>query len=313
MTRQIHDQFAKRWLVKLLRPVGGKVETQREISGETYYADVSVKPSSRVPATAFQRLGLLGEMVKQSGGLLEHFWTPPTHRELDHALLKILILHSKLRHRAEKRRQVLREEALPQLWILTTSASAKLVEFCGAKPKPPWAPGIYFLADLFKTAIVAINQLPTTPETLWLRMLGRGDTQRQAVLELLALAKTDPLRYQELLELLSQWGVYMASQSHLTEDEQELLMNITSVYQQWREQTLLQGLQQGLQQGLHTGRQEGQQEERRKFVANLLKMRYGVIDEPLMEPLLRLSPEESLGLLMQLSRDELLARFSYKC
>jgi hypothetical protein len=305
MTRPIHDQFAKHRLAEILKPVGGKVETQREISGETYYADVSVKPSPRVPAAAFQRLGLLGEMVKQPGGLLEHFWTPPTHRELDHALLKILILHSKLRHRAEKRRQVLREEALPQLWILTTSASAKLVDFCGANPKPPWAPGVYFLADLFKTAIVAINQLPTTPETLWLRMLGRGDTQRQAVNELLTLAKTDPLRYQELLELLSQWGVYMASQSHLTDEEQELLMNISSVYQQWREQTL--------QQGLRTGRQEGQQEERRKFVENLLKMRYGVIDESLMEPLLRLSPEESLGLLMQLSRDELLARFSYKC
>ncbi len=39
---------------------------------------------------------------------------------------------------------------------------------------------------LTRTEIVAINvQLPSTPETLWLRLLGNGSTQQQAIAEVL--------------------------------------------------------------------------------------------------------------------------------
>jgi hypothetical protein len=38
-----------------------------------------------------------------------------------------------------------------------------------------------------RTAIVVIHQLPETSETLWLRLLGRGSVQEQALIELQAL------------------------------------------------------------------------------------------------------------------------------
>ena len=66
--------------------------------------------------------------------------------------------------------------------------------------------------------------------------------------------------------------------------------------------------QPGLQQGLQRGLQQGQQ----RVVENLLRVRFGELDEELLaiiEPVLSLSPEEFTPLLLQLSRDELLARF----
>jgi hypothetical protein len=43
--------------------------------------------------------------------------------------------------------------------------------------KAGWLSGVHFLPDALRTAIVAIHQLPQTPETLWLRLLGRGSVQ----------------------------------------------------------------------------------------------------------------------------------------
>ena len=37
-----------------------------------------------------------------------------------------------------------------------------------------------------KTGIIVIHQLPKTPETLWLRMLGKGGVQAQAIQEVAA-------------------------------------------------------------------------------------------------------------------------------
>jgi hypothetical protein len=139
--------------------------------------------------------------------------------------------------------------------------------------------------------VVAINQLPPTPETLWLRILGRGATQEQAIAELIALPLGNPLR-RNVLELISIWRVNLQRKENLTEDERELIMNLSPAYLQWREDTLREG--------------------RQEVVENLLRERFGNIDEALsrvIEPLLQLSSQESVRLVLRLSREELLARF----
>ncbi len=78
-------------------------------------------------------------------------------------------------------------------------------------------------------------------------------------------------------------------------------MNLSPAYLQWREATLQQGLEQGALNA------------QRLMVENLLKAKFGILDEALsriIEPLLELPPEESTLLLIQLSREELLARFN---
>ena len=59
-------------------------------------------------------------------------------------------------------------------------------------------------------------------------------------------------------------------------------------------------------------KQEGREEGRQQVVENLLRVRFGSLDSELqgiMQPLLALTPEEFTPLLLQLSREELIARF----
>jgi len=77
-------------------------------------------------------------------------------------------------------------------------------------------------------------------------------------------------------------------------------MNLSQTYLTWETETL--------QKGQVKGWQDGQ----RLLVENLLKSRFGVLDNALsqvIEPLLQLPPEKMSPLLLQSNRDELLAKF----
>lgn len=171
---------------------------------------------------------------------------------------------------------------------------------------------MYFLAPAFQTGLIAINQLPVTPETLWLRLLGKGATQETAITELLQLAPNAPLRSQ-VLEQIANWRRNLELKERPTRQEQELIMTLSPAYLQWRDETLQEGRQEGREEGRQEGRQEGLLIGQRLMVENLLKARFGELDAGLMriiEPLLELPTEEVAQLLVQLSREELLTRFN---
>jgi hypothetical protein len=154
---------------------------------------------------------------------------------------------------------------------------------------------MYFMGEFQRTALVAIDQLPVNPNTLWLRVLGRGTTQQQAIQELLTLAIGNPLR-NNLLEILSNWRINIQLRQNQDEENQELIMNLSPAYYQWREEAVLQG----------------RQEERRTIIENSFRVRFGEIDEELsstIEPLLQLPVEEFTRFVFTLSRDELVQRF----
>jgi hypothetical protein len=108
--------------------------------------------------------------------------------------------------RRKAQRDELPDEDLPWLWILAATTSRPLLEEAEGKLKEDWLPGIYFLSKILKTAIVSIDQLPETEETLWLRILGRDRTQERAVREVLALP-TSHLRRDGILRLLAGWKI----------------------------------------------------------------------------------------------------------
>ncbi|WP_238393213.1 DUF4351 domain-containing protein [Myxacorys almedinensis] len=107
-----------------------------------------------------------------------------------------------------------------------------------------------------KTAIVAINQLPSTPETLWLRILGRDETQQQAITELLALPTDDPRR-SRVLQLLVNWRITLEITEEITEEGGELMAALSQAYLEWEQKT----------------KQEGRQEGERSLVLRLLTRR----------------------------------------
>jgi len=311
ITQQPHDQFAKQFLAELFEPLNGEVRVNYEIHAERRYVDIYFSPPAMITKNVhFKALGLLGKML-EARCLLEPFRSPPNQSDVNNCILKLLSVHNEVQnHQVRQGENPLPQEQLPRLWILATSVSEPLLDNYGTQPNLFWGKGIYFLHEPFLTALVAIDRLPITPQTLYLRMLGKGSTQQQAIKEFLTRFPQTESLGQYVLELLTKYRIYLETQDKLTEDEKELLMNLESTYLKWKEDHRQQGLQQGLQEGLQEGRLEGQ----RIFVEQALKLRFGTIDDslsPLVDPLLKLNPEESLRLLMQASREELVAKFSH--
>ena len=89
-------------------------------------------------------------------------------------------------------------------------------------------------------------------------------------------------------------------------------MELSPIYLEKLENATKQGIEQGIQQVIEEGIEQGKQGERRIVIASLLRIRFGSIDEQIsriIEPLTALSPEEFTPLLLQSSREDLLARF----
>jgi hypothetical protein len=177
MTNVPYDQFSKQYLEELLSPFG-EVNISQEIPGEARQVDVFFVPDRQNRDR--QTLGILGQITAKPC-LLEPFRHQPTPTDIRNCLLKLFLTLADYQRQAKRDKIKLPETQLPTLWILTSTASPKLLKNFKADPLPNWPEGIYFLGESLRTAIIALNQLPVTPDTLWLRILGKGKTQQQAI------------------------------------------------------------------------------------------------------------------------------------
>jgi hypothetical protein len=286
MTQIPFDQLAKEFLQELLTPLGN-VERSFEVPGEPKFIDVWFQPTApkTTPATLLER-------ITATPCSFEPFRNVPTRQDLRRCLLKLLwVQESELRKDA-----TISEAQLPMLWVLASSISQPVLEDAKAEVRPDWLPGIYFCGNLFKTAIVAINQLPETPDTLWLRILGRDATQEQAIREVLALPKSNPQR-SRILQMLASWKIRIELTAPLDTEQEQLQMALSQAYLEWEQSTEKRGEQQG----------------KREVVEALLKNKFGELDAALaaiVPQMLSLPTEDYTRLILQLSHEELLARFS---
>jgi hypothetical protein len=234
MTQIPFDQLSKQYLEEFLAPLG-LVQRNLEVLGESKFVDVWFVPT--VPSTLeAQDLGLLGRII-QTPCLLEPFRNAPSRTEVRTCILKLIWIQEDQRRKEKQRAVSLQESDLPQLWILAAIATNPVIQDFGAAEKPEWGAGVYILPAAFKAAIIAINKLPETPETLWLRVLGRGATQRKAVMEVLALPETYPRRA-GILRLLASWKVSIEVKEILDAQEQEELMALSQVFLDWEQKTI---------------------------------------------------------------------------
>jgi hypothetical protein len=164
--------------------------------------------------------------------------------------------------------------------------SNRVIEHFGAVQKPNWPLGFYF-SQSFRTALVAIHQLPVNEATLWLRLMGRDGVQRRAITELLALPPDHPMK-RRTMEHLAVLQISLNVGQNLTTDERALAMNLTPVYEKWRQETLDEGRQEGRQEGL---------EQERSLILRQLIHRIGKVSPAMRSQVESLSlPQlESLG------------------
>jgi Domain of unknown function (DUF4351) len=264
MARNPFDQFSKQLLEEVLAPYG-TVEISLEVTGESQFVDVFFEPSTS-KAIAPQGLGLLGR-IAQTPCLLEPFRNQPSAFEIRSCLQKLYQVHSNYVRKAKREKKSIAEGELPQLWILASSASEALLNGFGASSDEGWGSGVYFLPSSSKAAIVAINQLPHNEETLFLRLLGKGKTQKQAVDEVIAINAGEPKRA-AILRLLSNWKISIEITGQV-EAEEELMMALTQAYLEWEQQTEQRGRQEGEQSGVLKGE--------RSLILRQLTRRLGMI------------------------------------
>ena len=241
--------------------------------------------------------------------IFEPFRNAVSKSEIRSCMGKLFDIHADMERQSNRNNNRINEAELPRLWIFSPTASAELLaSFNTTGDEENWGKGIYFLGEGLKTVIIAIHQLPNTPETLFLRILGKGKVQRQAVEELEALANNSPFLadiIQLVHNLIAVLSARQRQEHDIDKDDQELIMKLSEMYQQQLEALKKQVLQEG--------QQEGVERERRAMVESIMQVRFGQVDSQLqtiINPLIAMNREEFTPLLLQLSREELLARFA---
>jgi hypothetical protein len=241
MTRTPFDAFAKQLLEAFLTPFG-TVELNPEVLSESRFIDVRFIPTAP-PNPIPDALGLLGK-IATTACLLEPFRQAPSFVEVRNCLLKLFLVQAEVVRRANREDERVLEAALPELWMLVPTASEQWLSHFAFVAKPEWLPGVYTLGNALKSNLLVINQLPATAETLWLRLLGRGVVQQQAIAEVLALAADDGRRAR-VLQLLVNWKISLDVLGALEPEEQGLMAQLSQAYLEWEQQTEARGIERG--------------------------------------------------------------------
>jgi hypothetical protein len=284
MSRQVHDELAKEYLEALLSPLG-TVKTSQKIRSEVLEVDVWFEPDPS-PPSPLPPLGVMGRMT-DTLTLFEPYRNPVSEDDLRSCLLKVLIAQSKKRRDGRRQNSPIAEEQLPALWIFTPTCSERIMEMSGVREfgGEDWPRGIYFFTTpILRAGIVVIHQLPVVEETLWLRVLGRGNVQKQAVEELVELPTSNPYK-ENLLEILANWRQNLELRDNLTRQEQEELMSLSPAYLKQREEWKLEG------------KEEGRQEGEASLVLRQLVRRFGEVPQNLAQQIreLPIDDVEALG------------------
>jgi Domain of unknown function (DUF4351) len=264
MTQFPHDEFAKNFLDSLLSPLG-TVEVSQQISSEVRYADVYFTPQPNAVKT--DDLGLLAKLAA-SAVVFEPFRNSVKIPQIRACMSKVFDLHQALGKEAKKEKQPeVAEDSLPMLWILTPTLSAPILEGFGAKlDLENWGEGVYLMPAHLKTGIIVIHQLPKTPETLWLRILGKGRVQAQAIQEVAALPVEHPQR-DNVLDLLGNLKVILEARLTIEPEEQDLIMQLSPLY--------LEKIQAAEDVGRRAGLVEGEVKEGQILILRQLNRRVG--------------------------------------
>jgi len=309
VTQLIHDQFAKEYLSELLSPLG-IVETSKEVRPEVRQIDLLFTPSDS-GSEERKNLGLLGKLTL-TPALFEPFRNPVTANEIRSCTMKLFAVHGELERQAKRKKSSFDDAKLPQLWILTPTASDNLLESFGCVPSSEYEEeGMYCAGSGWKMGVIVIHKLAKTPETLWLRLLGKGRVQAQAIQELETLPEENRCResviklVRELVALLTK---RQNQEENLDPEDKELIVTLTQMYEEAMADVREEFLQQGLQQGTEIGEKQATL----RLINNLLRTRFGEVDQELaamVETIASFPSEEFVPPLLQLDRSELLARF----
>jgi hypothetical protein len=229
MTRTMHDSFTKEWMEGILTDFG-EVTIEKQIAGEVRKIDLYFCPNPSA-IDELKKLGLLGRMVSKLA-LIEAYRNAVPPWDVRNSREKVFQVEAELEREAARTKQKLKAINRPFMWVLTPTFSEALQKKSGGQERRAWGKGIYFLAEMDRTAVIAIHQLPKTIDTLFLRLLGRGKVQSDAINELTALPLDHPYRG-TTLHHISRLQINLKLRQNKSREIREIIMNLAPAYDAW--------------------------------------------------------------------------------
>jgi len=233
------DQFGKQ-MVRSAVAARGLVETDAEVPADTRRIDLWFMPDpAGEPVPGY--LGLLGR-ITAGPSTLEFFHNTPSGDDLADCLIK----HGQFRHYLSLRKP---PPPSPTQWVISSGRPKGGIEGLRLHPLEGWPPGIYEGPPLLWTRLVVVSELPVSPDTLLLRLLGASQVLKQAIAELKALRTEDPARSLALPLLVRLRLEIPTDPAQRTDDDQEFLMQTQDIVETWRQEAIQEGVKQGVKQG----------------------------------------------------------------
>jgi hypothetical protein len=203
-------------------------------------------------AHAARRRDLLDRLTTRTCAF-EAFRAAPRPAEIEGCVRKVL----NARHVLSLARP---RKPLPSLWILCAGDPRKGLAHAGALAKRGFARGVYQTPAVLHTGLVVLGQLPETPSTLILRLMGVGRTLTRALAELKHLPE-DARERHVALPALVEYRVALLEQPTRTPEEEEFLMETHDIVQQLKDE----------------GRDEGRHETMQKVLLTIYRTRFGSV------------------------------------
>jgi hypothetical protein len=138
---------------------------------------------------------------------------------------------------ANRLKETVPDEKLPYLWLIMPTASETILRGIGFQKSR--IPGVYRLPKLNRVGLIVVHQLAVTEATLWLRLLGSEGNQNRAILELVT-QPTPPELYANIEEVLADYRADLEALRSLTQEEEELIMNLSVAYLKKKEEWKLE-------------------------------------------------------------------------
>jgi hypothetical protein len=270
--RTWQDKYTKEVLGSMLS-LPGWVSREYEIVAQDQRADMIFKlDPARVDE--WRRLGVLGRMVVgewwqrpenphggESVALIELFSRPPGLLRFGDCLRKQLMVHHDLVRQARRARN--RPPPWPRLWMISTGVPRALIREFEMQPMDGWPEGFWRLQKAFRVHLVVVCDLPDTPETLPLRLVGRGPVLGQAIREVGSLPADSWFR-QVVGASLVAWRRKIFET--LQEDDMQhnfFLPETEKLYTEWEQEVR------------EDGREEGYRDGERALLVRQLASRFG--------------------------------------
>jgi Domain of unknown function (DUF4351) len=202
-------------------------------------------------------------MAEAGSSLFECYSDPPSVEDVEACVRKQLVVHQERKLAARRGRQD--RPPKPRLWLMSAGRPDAALHAYEARPMPDWPLGFWQARPAARTHWVLVHELPAVPDTLLLRLFGRGSTLAQALGELEALAP-DALERRVALPLVLAFrrGI---SQNDLEDQDMQAYQRLMAVYDDM--------INEAQEKGLKKGRREGLMEGERAVLVRQLTRRFG--------------------------------------